>query len=228
MDNNQDRQQTERTSKQTQSNTDSRPQSSDNAVNNTNDNKGTAKKAAKVTGLVLLILILIAAAGFGSYWWRGNLAENREAELEDNINNLETEVERLENEDASDSEESEKEESLANVIETAFSEEDYSQLEPHMSESVSVVRAGTDGQGPKSPSEAVENIEEYLADTNEWEFDLPQSELVDYRNGPYAQYFPAGVHAGNSEEDYVVAFSFNDSGAIAGVFMAVNEDLLTD
>lgn len=189
------------------------------------------------TGLLLLVaLILIVAAGVGTYWWRDHQARDETAsfeqeigELKENLNRLQTQAEGAK--ETADEAEGEPDETASEntteIAESAVTSGDYAALEPHLADPVYVILAASEAYGDQTPAEAVNSLDYLDGAGGGWDFAPGNSELNAYRNGDYAQYFPVGAVVGVSSDDYVVSFTFDSSGDIGGIFMSPDAGLLT-
>jgi hypothetical protein len=193
-----------------------------------------------------LALILLAASAYLGYWYQGNKAKKQADQLNQQINELQTQKRDLE--DAKTKIQTELDELKATKttttttttttggapsaavkanIEDSIKSGNTAALESYMAPTVKVIIAASGGVGDRTPAQAVSDIAYLDAGTDPWNFNLPAATLSAYRNGSYGQYFPTNAVVGKSANNYVVSFSFNSAGKISTVFMAVNADLLT-
>ena len=101
-------------------------------------------------------------------------------------------------------------------------------LEGYMADEVSVVIAASEGQGVKSPADAVASLNYFSSATTPWDFGLGASVLSSYGKGFYAQYFGENTYVGKAASKQVVSFHTNSSGKIDVIFIAADEMLLTE
>jgi len=190
------------------------------------------KKGAKTLMLALLILVLIAA-GAGAYWWRDKEAKAQAkkqteeiAQVKRQLHEAKAEMEVAEIDEgernAEDSPAAANEENIKDSIKSGNT----AALEGYMASTVRVIIAASEGVGNRTPTQAINDLKYLDSATDPWNFALSTDTLNEYANGDYAQYFPLGAVVGKSADDKVVSFTFNSSGKINGIFMAVNADLL--
>lgn len=111
-------------------------------------------------------------------------------------------------------------------IQAALNTMNTAALEGYMAPSVNVVFAASEKQGPRTPTQAVTDLDYLKNATAPWDFALPASVLSSYGKGSYGQYFGANTLVGKSANSYVVSFGFNSSTKITTIFVAAAENLL--
>lgn len=185
--------------------------------------------------LLPLLIILLLAVGAGAYYWRDKQPKTDQKNKQSEISSLQQKVSDLEKQLA---EEKAKKAGPAQPtttlpstaelenIKAAISSGNTAALEGYMAPSVRVIIAASEGIGDRTPTQAIGDLAYLNAGTDPWNFALPASTLANYASGSYAQYFPSSALVGKSANKYVVSFTFNSSGKINGIFMAVNSDLL--
>jgi hypothetical protein len=99
-------------------------------------------------------------------------------------------------------------------------------LEGYMTNPVTVVLAASEFGGPRTPTQAVSDLNYLSSATGPWNFNLSTPQLNAYKAGAYSQYFGDNTIVGKSANDYVVSFAINDSGKISVIFIAANASLL--
>jgi len=189
------------------------------------------KQSAGALLFALLIVVLIAA-GVGAYWWRDKDAKAQAQKQADEITAIKQQLSEAK-ESTADKETKEKiaekpvavtnnEENIKDSIKSGNT----AALEGYMASTVRVIIAASEGVGNRTPTQAINDLKYLDSATDPWNFALSADTLNEYANGDYAQYFPLGAVVGKSADDKVVSFTFNSSGKINGIFMAVNADLL--
>ena len=192
----------------------------------------------KKTLTPLLVLVLLAAAAGAGYWWRDRDAKKLDTYRNSQITTLEGKNSLLEKDLAAEKAKNETASKKATAtagptdstlgnVKDSISSGNTAALEGYMATKVLVILAASEGIGTRSASQAVSDITSYLKEaTNPWDFDLADAALNSYSQGDYSQYFPSGSLVGQSKNDYVISFSFNNAGKISVVFMSVSADLL--
>lgn len=110
-------------------------------------------------------------------------------------------------------------------IEAAIGTMNTATLEGYIASSVTVVLAASEFGGPRTPAQAITDLNYLSSATGPWDFDLPADVISAYQSGFYAQYFPDGAIVGKSSDNYIVSFGLNEDGDIDQIFMAVAEVL---
>lgn len=178
----------------------------------------------------LVTLLLIAGAAAGGWYYRDLQAKDDAKVQKAEIDSLKTTNAKLKK-DLADAQAPAKsatkpsQEDLDN-IEAAVKSGNYAALEQLMQDKVTVIIAASEGLGERTPAQAVVDIKYLDSGTDPWDFDLTAATIDSYQTGDYKQYFTDGALVGKSANDYVVSFSFNNSGKISGIFMAADADLL--
>ncbi len=191
------------------------------------------KKKSKKGLVIVLCLILIAGAAGGMFVYR----QMKINDLQSQVDTLtadkaahEAEEAAAENEEPAEPApdtptEAPVEKSAA--IEAAITSGKYADLKPLMADSVTVILAASEGLGARTPDQAVADLKYLDTATDPWNFKVNSSaQGQDWRTGDYASYFPLAALAGESANNYVVSFQFNDVGDIAVIFMTNDSDLL--
>lgn len=213
--------------------------------NNQQENKSKPKEKGikRNATLAVLVIILLIVSAAGAYLWRDQQASQQSKELEEKISTLEKQVKSLKEKDAKNDESDESSEDTENNeepseeesvptdetvanIKDAVSSGDYEALKSHMADKVNVIIAASEGVGEVSAADAISELSYLNGGSEPWNFELEQSVVDGYRAGFYKQYFPDNALVGQSENNYVVSFSFDEDGKISVIFMAVNADLL--
>lgn len=117
---------------------------------------------------------------------------------------------------------------LKSTIRNAVDTQDYSLLTPHMTSSVNVILAASEGVGPRTPEQVVADMAYLNEGTSPWDFALPAATFTAWEAGFYADYFDENTLTGRASNGMIVVFDFDDCGQISEVFMVANEELLAD
>lgn len=190
------------------------------------------KKWLKPLIAILLAIILIAASGVIGYLWRDSSAVKQSKEDAQEISDLQKKIQSLEADvrrisaggDSSDTSKP-KTDVRALAVDTVTTK-NYESLQPYLADTVTVILAASEGVGPRTPEQAVVDMEYLSSGTLPWDFELDSSVLSGYRSGDYAAYFPVSALVGKATNGYVVSFSFNADGEISTIFMSVSDDIL--
>lgn len=195
-----------------------------------------AKDTKKIAKMVVLALVILAFGAAAGYIWRDNEANNLDKIRTDEISSLKQKNTNLENDlaeakktaAASSSKESSSAPSAAALesIKDAVKSGNTAALEGYMAASVNVILAASEAYGPQTPTQAIKDLEYLNSATDPWDFALASATLAKYQAGDYKQYFPTTALVGQSANDYVVSFQFDNAGKISGIFMTVSADLL--
>lgn len=194
-------------------------------------NRSGLKKAV----IVLLVIIIAAGAAYGGYWYRGEQAKKEISEKDTQIASLQSEKDALQKQleeanaqDDSSEESTSTSPSAADLenIEAAITSGNTAALESYMAKKVTVILAASECCGSRTQAQAVADLAYIDGATDPWDFDLPQSTLDGYASGDYKQYFPDDALVGKSANNYVISFTFDDSGDIDGIFVTNNAKLL--
>lgn len=195
--------------------------------------------------LFLLVLVLIVGTSGAMYLWRDSKAKDQEKKLQATISALEQAKAVLETQLANEKskvavtpeEVAEKPvctpvapvASAIENIKASITSGNTAVLEGYMAPSVNVVLAASEGQDPKTPTQAVLAVTDFISsDMASWDynFSLPASVLSSYGAGSYKSYFPGSAVVGKASNKKVIAFSFDCNAKISTVFLATSEDLL--
>lgn len=116
--------------------------------------------------------------------------------------------------------------SLIDNIQAALNTMNTAALEGYMAPSVNVVFAASEKQGPRTPAQAVSDLDYLKNATAPWDFNLPAPVLSSYGKGSYSKYFGQNTTVGKSANKYVASFEINSSGKIVTIFISADDGLL--
>lgn len=182
----------------------------------------------------IVIILLIISLGVSAFLWRDNQAKKEQNKNLQTMSELQKQLADLNKkmESASNSSNSQQQNKVVpsaqdiSNIESAITSGNNSALEGYMASTVAVVVAASESAGDRTPSQAVSDLKYLSNATSPWNFKLDATTLTKYQNGEYKTYFKTNTLVGKSANGYVVAFNFDSSGKINGIFMAVNSSLL--
>lgn len=168
--------------------------------------------------IFLIVILLILAVGY--YFWQNSSSNSesssdqssQEADAKPNNQSETSETQESACSDPSDSD-------VAN-IQDSVSSGDTAALEGYMASTVTVILAASEGIGERTPTQAVNDISDFIGDptTTTWNFDLPASVINSYNTSSYKKYFPDTAVVGKSNASKVISFSFDCDGKIETVF----------
>ncbi|MDP4038482.1 MAG: hypothetical protein Q8P54_00725 [bacterium] len=185
-----------------------------------------------------VIIVILLIAGSSLFLWQMKNYNNQRNKLENEKKELQKKVDDLakqlkdkskELEDAKKSSTPSKvtiPQNLKDNIEAALNTKNTAALEGYMASSVNVVVAASEKAGPRTPAQAVSDLDYLNSATSPWNFNLPQTTLTAYKNSFYGQYFGDNTVVGQSTNKYVASFGIDANVKINVIFMAVNADLL--
>ena len=184
--------------------------------------------------LWLVMLLLLAGAAAGSWYYRDMQAKDDKNLQQAEIDSLKSKNSTLQKElddaeaaaAAASTPKTKPSQSDLDNIEAAIKSGNTAALEQLMATKVTVIIAASEGLGERTPTQAIKDLDYLDGGTDPWDFNLPAATIDGYQAGDYKQYFPDGALAGKSANDYVVSFSFDDSGKISTIFLANNADVL--
>lgn len=191
------------------------------------------KKSGKLLPVILGLLLLVAA-GLAVWLWMScqNDQKKAESDTKDLQNKVETLEKQLEEEQAKSDDNTSAgdscpavSQSLKDNIKDAVGSKNYAALQGYMTDPITVIYAGTEFGGAKTPAEAVSAMEYLNNGTAPWDFNLPAATLAGYRAGSYKQYFPADGYVGRAANTQVASFGFK-CGKINLFFTSINDDSL--
>lgn len=199
--------------------------------------KKTKKKLPiKKILLVLLALFVLIGSNFAVYYRQQQEAKKQATDYQNQIKDLEAKNAQLQKEleDSKKTSQASQQKDLTvsptaedlENIEAAITSKNYAALEGYMADTVTVILAASEGIGPRTPAQAIADMNYLSGGTNPWNFALPAATITAWESGDYATYIKSAVLVGKSANDYVVALKFNTSGEITDVFMTNSADLL--
>jgi hypothetical protein len=191
----------------------------------------------KKTGVVSGIVIAILLAGLGYLGWQWWVLSQDKTRLENEAQSLRTEADQLKmqlaaalaakkEEDAPKACDSTITQELKDNIRDAVSSKNLAALASYMTDPVTVILAASEGLGPRTPDQAVTDMEYINMGTAPWDFNLPAATIATYEAGFYKDYFDNNTVVGKSANKYVVSVDFDDCAKINKVFMTGSEDQL--
>jgi len=177
-----------------------------------------------------VVIILLIAAGAGAYWWRNDQATTQQAAQEAKIADLQSQIDELNKPIDTDVSNSDVSEGLTEAdkdsIEASIISGNTATLDGYMASEVSVIIAASEGIGPRTPSEAINDLVYIESAVDPWDFDLGAMILGEYALGDYKEYFKTDSIVGRSADNKVIVFNFNSAGKIDGIFMTIDASFL--
>lgn len=193
------------------------------------------KKSLPKWLLVLFVLALLVADGYGVYYWQQQKLDeqvSKTTELEKEVDSLKKDKADLEKKAkaaktaADEAAASTPSASDLENMKDAITSGNTAALEGYMADSVTVIYAASEGVGPQTPAQAVADLD-YISDgTAPWNFALPSATVTAWASGSYSAYISTDGLVGKSANNYVVAFKFDSAGKISSIFMTNNVGLL--
>ncbi len=180
----------------------------------------------------LMLLILVAAAGVGAYFWRDMNAKSDRKDDQAKIANLQTQVDTLKASPAgtadttADTKTTLPTDAVKQSIKESITSGNTAALEGYMASTVRVIVAASEGIGDRTPVQSISDLKYIDAATTPWNFSLDGATLAKYGSGEYKAYFSSNSVVGKSANNFVISFNFNSTGKINGIFMTNNADLL--
>ena len=108
-------------------------------------------------------------------------------------------------------------------IEESITSDNTAALEQDMADTVLVTLAGSEATGPRTPVEAINDLD-YISVAENWTFPLSDTDLATYENSPYTQFVIGTPYGGVTDDRYFVIFGV-EGGKIASVFYGVDFDI---
>jgi hypothetical protein len=192
------------------------------------------KKKSTSIVVTIIIVLLVAALGYlGWQWW--TLGQDK-ARLENDVQTLNIEINNLKAQLAAKAAEKKVAapkpcdgtitQDLKDNIRDAVSSKNLAALASYMTNPVTVILAASEGLGPRTPDQAVTDMEYINMGTAPWDFNLSAATLATYEAGFYKDYFDDNTVVGKSANKYVVSVDFDNCAKINKVFMTGSEDQL--
>ncbi|HEU5186976.1 MAG TPA: hypothetical protein VFT87_00570 [Candidatus Saccharimonadales bacterium] len=194
------------------------------------------QKHKKPVGIwILLTLLLVALGVIGWFVWMYLNWNTQRLALETDKRALLEEVKALKNQLANDTTDSPPADAcdptvtatLKENIGAAVESQNYAALVSSMASSVNVILAASDGVGPRTPEQAVEDMAYLNQGTSPWDFSLAAATIAAWDGGSYTDYFDENTYVGRAANGMVVVFDFDNCGKISEIFMVANEELLS-
>lgn len=180
----------------------------------------------------LVIMVLMALAFGGGYFWRDHAAKADKKDHVAEVASLKKDVAELKKASKSASKTNESDaatkpsaEAIEN-IKASITSGNTAALEGYMASTVKVILAASEGIGDRTPAQAISDLAYLDSGTDPWDFSLPAATLSNWQSGSYASYFPADAVVGKSANDYFISFTFNSAGKISGIFMGMDASSL--
>jgi hypothetical protein len=200
---------------------------------------GTPRSGKKVALICLIILNIIALAVIGWLLWQLKNCIDKEAALEKDKSQLQSQVNSLNAQIAAKSATADAPacsstitQALKDNIRDAINSDNTAALEGYMASSVKVVFAASEFAKPRTPAEAITDLG-YINGSSGWSFALPTATTNSYLAGSYGTGSPGGVnyftpttYFGKASDDVLVAFNFDSCAKINQVFISASADLL--
>lgn len=211
------------------------------------ESKEIPKSKTQKLWILPTVLSIVLAATSGYFAWAYMKANNEEKDFNSKVDQLSAQVEKLKQEltskdsaSGSNSEDTLSDSSstsqkvtltdsqIENIV-AAFNTMNAQPLESYMAQSVSVILAASEFQAAKTPAEAVASLSYLESATAPWDFNLPPATLATYvSNQYYGQYFGEDTLVGRASSKQIVTLHLNSSAKIDRIFMAINENLITE
>jgi len=94
--------------------------------------------------------------------------------------------------------------SMKDNVSAAISSKNTAALEGYMAPSVNVILAASEGIGPQTPAQAINDLAYLNSATSPWDFNLPASTIAKYSSGQYyGKYFGSNTIVGESANKYL-------------------------
>lgn len=195
-------------------------------------NKRTSKKPWAIWLLVILVLLLIATAGY--LWWQLQNATDSKKALEQDKQQLQSQINKLNKANAQKNISKDTDVACNDTPDTLFKEnikaaldtENTAVFATYTSNPVKFVLAASEKGGDETPDEAALSLGYTHSATGPWDFSLPPATIANYDAGFYTDYFDANTYVGKAASGMVAAFDFDCNGKISQIFVAADEDLL--
>lgn len=196
-------------------------------------------KHKKLIIFLIIIIVILLGSSAGYIYWQNKKIDKERNEWKNKNGDLENQISRLSEDlddanqrldEASKQKDADKKvtipQSLRENIEAAISSKNTSALEGYMAKSVNVVMAASEKMGPRTPAQAISDLEYINQSTGSWNFNIPASSLSKYKSGAYGQYFEDNTVVGQSKDKYLVSFGIDSNSKISTIFMAGDYNLL--
>lgn len=193
------------------------------------DSGSTGKKF--FFGVVIVVLLIGTNAGL--FMWQQRLVREAkqqaqtERQQKEDLEKKITALEAAQEESAAKAaEQTEVAAVSASQLESIVASKNYAELQSYLADSVLVILAASEGVGQRTPEQVPGDLAILNTATTPWNFALSSATLTEWRGGDYRQYFPEGVIAGQSTNNYVVAFQLNAEDKITTIFISTDAELL--
>lgn len=198
---------------------------------------GAHGKGVKIGLIISIVFNVVLLAVIGWLWWQLKACLDKEAALQKEKTDLQSQVENLKSQQAAASGATPAPCSatvtaaLKDNIKDAVQSDNTAALEGYMANPVKVIIAASEFGASRTPSQAVTDMA-YITSSSGWDFGLPVATISSYLTGSYGSgspgvnYFNSTTYFGKASDDKLVAFNFDSCAKINQVFMSVSADLL--
>ena len=174
----------------------------------------------------LLIILLIAGAAAAGWYYRDMQAKDDEKVLKAEIVSLKANNTKLKADLAAAEAAANAPDAQDTIVAAVVSGNYDSNVEQVSADKVSIIIAGTEGLGERTPAQVVSDLKYLDGGTDPWNCTLPASTIDEFQAGPYKQYFPDGATVCMSANKYVISVQIDENGKINTIFMTNNADTL--
>ncbi|MGH7158348.1 MAG: hypothetical protein ACREGD_04770 [Candidatus Saccharimonadales bacterium] len=196
------------------------------------DNKSKSRRNAIVWLLAVLVVLLLAGAGY--LWWQLQACKKAEQQLNIDKQQLQEQVDALKKQASTSPDKTEDKQACNDTpsdtmkenIKAALDSKNTAAFATYTTNPVGYVLAASEYGGAFSPDEAALALEYTHSATGPWDFNLPQATIDGYAAGFYTEYFGANTYVGKAASGMVVSFDFDCNGKIKQIFVAVDADIL--
>lgn len=118
---------------------------------------------------------------------------------------------------------------ITNNIKTIINSGNLSILPSYMTSNISILDVDSGDLSSYNQASAIEKIAQFTFNNSsywDYNFNLEQGILGQYRAGEYGKYFSTTALVGKSGDNRILAFSFDCNNKISVILMATNENLI--
>jgi type II secretory pathway pseudopilin PulG len=192
------------------------------------------KKGMSKTFMVIVLVVLLIAAGVAAFLWRDMTAKSFEDNQAASIKTLQKSVDSLRGQLTAESSKSPTGQltctpvapsaTIISSIKSSITSGNTVALGGYMASSVSVVSADTGGVVMDTSDQAVATITSFITGaTAPWNFDLTSTVLNKYTASVYGKYFPISATVGLSANKKVISFNYDCNAKISAVLLSPTE-----